>query len=66
MKRKLKFLIYGSKTEGWKWDLEAPNGTPLASCAQSFKTKGAAVKSVERLQDETESSTIYVNGEVLE
>ena len=31
-----------------------------------FKTRAAAIKSVERIQDDAEASTILVNGEVLE
>ncbi len=65
MKRKMKFVITGVR-DSWRWDLESPNGIVLATCVGTFKTRAAAIKSVERLQDECERTTILVNGEVLE
>lgn len=44
-KRPYQFNVFGGSLGGWKWELQAPNGSVIARCAKVYATRQHAVRS---------------------
>lgn len=40
------FELYRDKKKGWRWRVRARNGKVVADCAESYKTRRAAMRGI--------------------
>ena len=44
-KRPYQFKVFEGPLGGWKWELQAPNGSVIAKCAKFYATRQHAIRS---------------------